>query len=74
MRLRFIVLAALFWLFQLGLSAQEKPSAAARIGVKTAADLSSRLAAIDTMTANQFANGLWTLIVFRSHSITEQAA
>jgi CubicO group peptidase (beta-lactamase class C family) len=56
MRLRFIVLAALFWLFQIGLSAQETPSAAAtRIGVKTAADFSSHLAAIDAMAANQFA-------------------
>jgi hypothetical protein len=42
MRSRLIVVAATFWLFQIGVSAQETLSAsAARIELKTAANLSS---------------------------------
>jgi CubicO group peptidase (beta-lactamase class C family) len=56
MGLKFIVVAAFFWLFQIGLSSQETPSAAAtRIRVKTAADLSSQIAATDAITVKQFA-------------------
>jgi hypothetical protein len=56
MRSRLIVVAAIFWLFQIGVSAQEARSAsAARIDLKTAANLDSQIAAIDAMTANEFA-------------------
>jgi CubicO group peptidase (beta-lactamase class C family) len=56
MRSRLIVVAAIFWLFQICVSAQETLSAsAARIDLKTAANLSSQIAVIDAMTADQFA-------------------